>query len=44
MKFLYPAADDDARARRYNDDQMAKCDAVTLFWGKALEAWARSEN
>jgi len=43
VKFLYPAADDDARARRYNDDQMAKCDAVTVFWGKALEAWARSE-
>jgi len=38
-----PVADSDAESRRYNNDLLAKCDAVTLCWGNASEVWVRSE-
>jgi hypothetical protein len=43
VKPRIPVADSDADARRYNSDLLAKCDAVTLCWGKASEVWVRSE-
>jgi len=43
VKPRIPVADSDADARRYNNDLLAKCDAVTLCWGNASEVWVRSE-
>ena len=36
-------AEADADARRYNNDLLVKCDAVTLCWANASEVWVRSE-
>src|SRR6202012_4976135 len=43
VKPRIPVTDSDADSRRYNSDLLAKCDAVTLCWGKASEVWGRSE-
>jgi hypothetical protein len=43
VKIKVPAAGSDAETRRYNDDLLMKCDAVTLCWANASEVWVRSE-
>ena len=43
MKIQIPAAGSDAETRRYNDDLLTNCDAVTLCWANASEVWVRSE-
>ncbi len=43
VKIQLPAAGSDAETRRYNDDLLANCDAVTLCWANASEVWVRSE-
>ena len=43
MKIQIPAAGSDAETRRYNDDLLVNCDAVTLCWANASEVWVRSE-
>ncbi len=44
MKVRLPVCEADADARRYNDDLLVKCDAVTLCWGNASEVWVRSDR
>ena len=43
VKIQIPAAGSDAETRRYNDDLLVNCDAVTLCWANASEVWVRSE-
>jgi TIR domain len=43
LKIRIPAGAADAEARRYNNDLLVKCDAVTLCWANASEVWVRSE-
>ena len=43
VKIQIPAAGSDAETRRYNDDLLMSCDAVTLCWANASEVWVRSE-
>jgi hypothetical protein len=43
VKIQIPAAGSDAETRRYNDDLLVTCDAVTLCWANASEVWVRSE-
>ena len=43
MKIQIPASGSDAETRRYNDDLLMNCDAVTLCWANASEVWVRSE-
>ena len=43
VKIQVPAAGSDAETRRYNDDLLMKCDAITLCWANASEVWVRSE-
>jgi TIR domain len=43
VKPRIPVVDADADSRRYNNDLLVKCDAVTLCWGNASEVWVRSE-
>ena len=43
VKIQVPAAGSDAETRRYNDDLLTKCDAITLCWANASEVWVRSE-
>jgi hypothetical protein len=43
VKIQVPAAGSDAETRRYNDDLLVHCDAVTLCWANASEVWVRSE-
>jgi hypothetical protein len=43
VKVQIPAAGSDAETRRYNDDLLVNCDAVTLCWANASEVWVRSE-
>ncbi|MGH6797896.1 MAG: hypothetical protein ACREDI_05880, partial [Roseiarcus sp.] len=43
VKIQIPAAGSDAETRRYNDDLLLSCDAVTLCWANASEVWVRSE-
>ena len=43
MKIQIPASGSDAETRRYNDDLLINCDAVTLCWANASEVWVRSE-
>jgi TIR domain len=43
VRIQIPAAGSDAETRRYNDDLLANCDAVTLCWANASEVWVRSE-
>ncbi len=43
LKIRIPASEADADARRYNNDLLVKCDAVTLCWANASEVWVRSE-
>jgi hypothetical protein len=43
VKIQIPAAGSDADTRRYNDDLLMNCDAVSLVWANASEVWVRSE-
>jgi TIR domain len=43
VKIQIPVPDSEADARRFNDDLLMKCDAVTLCWANASEVWVRSE-
>jgi hypothetical protein len=43
LKIRIPACEADAGARRYNNDLLVKCDAITLCWANASEVWVRSE-
>lgn len=43
IRIQIPAAGSDAETRRYNDDLLVSCDAVTLCWANASEVWVRSE-
>ncbi len=43
LKIRIPAGEADAEARRYNNDLLVKCDAVTICWANASEVWVRSE-
>jgi hypothetical protein len=43
VRIQIPAAGSDAETRRYNDDLLVNCDAVTLCWANASEVWVRSE-
>jgi hypothetical protein len=43
VKLTPPAAGADAETRRFNENLLARCDAVTLCWANATEAWVRSE-
>jgi len=43
VKIQLPASGSDAETRRYNDDLLINCDAVTLCWANASEVWVRSE-
>lgn len=43
VKPRLPVCDSDADSRRFNNDLLAKCDAVTLCWANASEVWVRSE-
>lgn len=43
VKIQIPVPESEADARRFNDDLLAKCDAVTLCWANASEVWVRSE-
>jgi hypothetical protein len=43
VKIRIPVPDADADSRRFNNDLLVKCDAVTLCWANASEVWVRSE-
>jgi hypothetical protein len=43
VRIQIPVPDSEADARRFNDELLAKCDAVTLCWANASEVWVRSE-
>jgi TIR domain len=43
VKLTPPAVGADAETRRFNEKLLQNCDAVTLCWAKATEAWVRSE-
>jgi hypothetical protein len=43
VRLTPPAVGADAQTRRFNEDLLRNCDAVTLCWANATEAWVRSE-
>jgi hypothetical protein len=43
VKLTPPAVGADAQTRRFNENLLRHCDAVTLCWANATEAWVRSE-